>query len=92
MGTLLISKVREEYPDRMMVTFSVVPSPKVRASSHPEAEESCTSRSLPAALNCSPAAAVPWRMSSHKSMSARTEIPHRHHEQLEQILRDPVVP
>ena len=28
MGTLLISKVREEYPDRMMVTFSVVPSPK----------------------------------------------------------------
>jgi hypothetical protein len=30
MGTLLISKVREEYPDRMMVTFSVVPSPKAR--------------------------------------------------------------
>src|SRR6201996_6899405 len=29
MGTLLISKVREEYPDRMMATFSVVPSPKV---------------------------------------------------------------
>ena len=29
MGTLLISKVREEYPDRMMMTFSVVPSPKV---------------------------------------------------------------
>ncbi|MCO5574951.1 hypothetical protein L7F22_028746 [Adiantum nelumboides] len=29
MGTLLISKIREEYPDRMMVTFSVVPSPKV---------------------------------------------------------------
>jgi len=29
MGTLLISKVREEYPDRMMCTFSVVPSPKV---------------------------------------------------------------
>ena len=31
MGTLLISKIREEYPDRMMMTFSVVPSPKVRA-------------------------------------------------------------
>jgi tubulin beta len=29
MGTLLIAKVREEYPDRMMCTFSVVPSPKV---------------------------------------------------------------
>ncbi|MBA0786142.1 hypothetical protein Gotri_026053 [Gossypium trilobum] len=29
MGTLLISKIREEYPDRMMMTFSVFPSPKV---------------------------------------------------------------
>ena len=29
MGTLLLSKVREEFPDRMMCTFSVVPSPKV---------------------------------------------------------------
>jgi tubulin beta len=29
MGTLLIAKIREEYPDRMMSTFSVVPSPKV---------------------------------------------------------------
>jgi hypothetical protein len=29
MGTLLISKIREESPDRMMATFSVVPSPKV---------------------------------------------------------------
>lgn len=29
MGTLLLSKVREEYPDRMMATFSVMPSPKV---------------------------------------------------------------
>lgn len=29
MGTLLISKIREEYPDRIMTTFSVVPSPKV---------------------------------------------------------------
>ena len=26
MGTLLISKIREEYPDRMMMTFSVVSS------------------------------------------------------------------
>ena len=30
MGTLTISKIREEYPDRIMNTFSVVPSPKVR--------------------------------------------------------------
>merc|ERR1712194_202818 len=31
MGTLLISKIREEYPDRVMLTFSVVPSPKMAA-------------------------------------------------------------
>jgi tubulin beta len=29
MDTLLISKIREEYPDRMMCTYSVIPSPKV---------------------------------------------------------------
>jgi len=29
MGTLLISKIREEYPDRIMLTFSICPSPKV---------------------------------------------------------------
>jgi hypothetical protein len=29
MGTLLMSKIREEYPDRMMCTYSVVPSPAV---------------------------------------------------------------
>merc|ERR1711977_685502 len=29
MGTLLTSKVREEYPDRVMETFSIIPSPKV---------------------------------------------------------------
>jgi tubulin beta len=29
LGTLLIAKLREEYPDRMMTTFSVAPSPKV---------------------------------------------------------------
>ncbi|KAI0545094.1 beta tubulin [Xylaria curta] len=29
MGTLLLSKVREEYPDRIMATYSVIPSPKV---------------------------------------------------------------
>merc|ERR1712178_70766 len=28
MGTLLISKVREEYPDRVMATYSIIPSPK----------------------------------------------------------------
>lgn len=30
MGTLLINRMREEYPDRIMNTFSVFPSPKVR--------------------------------------------------------------
>lgn len=30
MGTLLISKIREEYPDRIMTTYSIVPSPKVK--------------------------------------------------------------
>ncbi|EGG13513.1 beta tubulin [Cavenderia fasciculata] len=29
LGTLLVSRIREEYPDRMMCTYSVVPSPKV---------------------------------------------------------------
>jgi hypothetical protein len=33
MGTLLISKIREEFPDRIMTTFSVVPSPKVISDS-----------------------------------------------------------
>ncbi|VDN08662.1 unnamed protein product [Dibothriocephalus latus] len=29
MGTLLISKIREEFPDRIICSFSTVPSPKV---------------------------------------------------------------
>lgn len=29
MGTLLVDKIREEYPDRIITTFSVLPSPKV---------------------------------------------------------------
>jgi len=29
MGTLIMSKIREEYPDRIMNTYSVFPSPKV---------------------------------------------------------------
>nr|AHV91030.1 beta-tubulin [Paramikrocytos canceri] len=29
MGTLLVSKIKEEYPDRMLTTFSVFPSPAV---------------------------------------------------------------
>uniref|UniRef100_A0A7S1ESU4 Tubulin beta chain n=1 Tax=Timspurckia oligopyrenoides TaxID=708627 RepID=A0A7S1ESU4_9RHOD len=29
MGTLLVSKIREEFPERMMCTYSVMPSPKV---------------------------------------------------------------
>lgn len=30
MGTLLLTKIREEYPDRIMMTFSIIPSPKVQ--------------------------------------------------------------
>ena len=29
LGTLLLAKIREEYPDRIMKTYSVIPSPKV---------------------------------------------------------------
>lgn len=29
MGTLLISKLREEFPDRMIATFSILPSPSI---------------------------------------------------------------
>merc|ERR1711907_925417 len=29
LGSLLISKIREEYPDRVMSTYSIIPSPKV---------------------------------------------------------------
>lgn len=29
MGTLLVSKIREDFPDRMLCTYSVMPSPKV---------------------------------------------------------------
>ncbi|KAG6827162.1 Tubulin beta-2 chain [Tricholoma furcatifolium] len=29
LGTLLLSKVREEFPDRMLATFSIIPSPKL---------------------------------------------------------------
>ncbi|KII89672.1 hypothetical protein PLICRDRAFT_39808 [Plicaturopsis crispa FD-325 SS-3] len=29
LGTLLLSKIREEFPDRMLATFSILPSPKV---------------------------------------------------------------
>jgi len=29
MGTLMLAKIKEEYPDRMMCTYSVIPSPRV---------------------------------------------------------------
>lgn len=29
MGTLILSKIRDEYPDRIISSFSVLPSPKV---------------------------------------------------------------
>lgn len=31
LGTLITGKIREEFPDRIMASFSVVPSPKVRS-------------------------------------------------------------
>ena len=31
MGTLLIYKIKEEYPDRILSTYSVFPSPKVNS-------------------------------------------------------------
>lgn len=34
LGTLLLGKLREEYPDKMLCTFSVYPSPKVSCSRH----------------------------------------------------------
>lgn len=33
MGTLLINKIREEFPDRILNTHSVIPSPKVSSES-----------------------------------------------------------
>lgn len=33
MGTLLLSKIYEEYPERIMNTFSIMPSPKVSYTS-----------------------------------------------------------
>lgn len=32
MGTLLINKIREEFPDRIMTSYPVLPSPKVGLS------------------------------------------------------------
>eukprot|EP00635_Sarcinochrysidales_sp_CCMP3193_P002844 CAMPEP_0118919836 /NCGR_PEP_ID=MMETSP1166-20130328/18761_1 /TAXON_ID=1104430 /ORGANISM="Chrysoreinhardia sp, Strain CCMP3193" /LENGTH=486 /DNA_ID=CAMNT_0006860371 /DNA_START=68 /DNA_END=1528 /DNA_ORIENTATION=- len=32
LGTLLLSKIRDEYPDRVLATYSVLPSPKVSDS------------------------------------------------------------
>ncbi|KAJ7503558.1 beta-tubulin 2 tubb2 [Mycena galericulata] len=32
LGCLLLSKMREEFPDRMLATFSILPSPKVRSN------------------------------------------------------------
>jgi len=46
MGTLLISKIREEYPDRVMLTFSIVPSPKVSDSHHDSVSVSVDSHFL----------------------------------------------
>ena len=42
MGTLLISKIREEFPDRMMCTFSVMPSAKVSQADGPSSDSACS--------------------------------------------------
>jgi tubulin beta len=42
MGTLLISKMKEEYPDRIMTTFSVLPSPKVTKSLRGIQHDNCS--------------------------------------------------
>mgnify|MGYP001763119717 FL=1 len=34
LGTNLLSKLREEYPDRMLATWSVLPSPKAVSYTH----------------------------------------------------------
>lgn len=52
MGTLLISKIREEYPDRMMCTFSVVPSPKVGSGGWAELPCSDCGWHLPCCPSC----------------------------------------
>lgn len=60
MGTLLISKIREEYPDRMMATFSVMPSPRSPTPSlnltTPPSQSTSWSRTLtrPSALTTRP--------------------------------------
>lgn len=46
MGTLLISKIREEYPDRIMSSFSVVPSPKVKTNIQRKIEIDVVDRSF----------------------------------------------
>merc|ERR1712113_1080236 len=46
MGTLLISKIREEYPDRIMTTFSVVPSPKYQTPLLNHTTQPCLSINL----------------------------------------------
>lgn len=51
MGTLLISKLREEYPDRIMNTFSVMPSPKVHNSVIPSTKVNKSVMSSPKVKN-----------------------------------------
>merc|ERR1712113_1050486 len=46
MGCLMISKIREEYPDRIMNTFSVVPSPKYQTPLLNHTTQPCLSINL----------------------------------------------
>merc|ERR1712242_533966 len=54
MGTLLISKIREEYPDRQMVTYSVMPSPRcpTLSSSHTTLPSPCISSLRTPTMSC----------------------------------------
>ena len=59
-GTLLVSKIREEYPDRMMCTFSVVPSPKVGQLINAVAHLSQRCPTLSLSLTTPPSPSTSW--------------------------------
>ena len=44
MGTLLLKRVREEYPDRIVCSYSVAPSPKVMRLLNSGAHNHCIKR------------------------------------------------
>ena len=74
MGTLLISKIREEYPDRIMLTFSVVRSPAARLPCSRTAahNDSCMPPSATCMTQCLHA---PPNSQSSTAGSARVQVP-----------------